>query len=429
MRKLGFLCFVLIFIFSVSLQVYTSDSEQAELDIIESGGLAPDSIFREYKWNGPYDKAGGWLPVTDPNAPNPEAQKSLPNETYNFNIDDLEGTVRAEMYIEIWGGHAGTSNKRVMINGNEWIKIPESPYIGPAAPTAYLQYRFPVVPLDLYQLVEGENNFQFTSGPQLSNDFGWGQWGVAGITFRIYYNDKKINFDAVVKVPESRQIVDEKVELGIDLTEGSFSDIKKVDYIGYYKGFDYNGDGKFKQWQYNYRFGRIQYHIGTAKKAPFNITWDTSWIPDQEDDIKIMGRITTKEGICYMTPISPGLELIRDNYSVEICKPYRIPINYIARAGNTMCNNVDVEGDLSRAIDARIVLSTWSGAMAEEIGINDNLLVENVGKFHLPSIDVIPVDPDLIKPGTNKLYTYSSTEHHGIEVCYPGMVLFVKYKY
>jgi hypothetical protein len=33
---------------------------------------------------------------------------------------------------------------------------------------------------------------------------------------------------------------------------------------------------------------------------------------------------------------------------------------------------------------------------------------------------------ELIKQGTNTVYTYSTTEHHGIEVQWPGMVLLLR---
>jgi hypothetical protein len=37
----------------------------------------------------------------------------------------LAGAVRAEAYIELWCGHAGTSAKRLRLNDGDWIDIGE----------------------------------------------------------------------------------------------------------------------------------------------------------------------------------------------------------------------------------------------------------------------------------------------------------------
>lgn len=40
----------------------------------------------------------------------------------------------------------------------------------------------------------------------------------------------------------------------------------------------------------------------------------------------------------------------------------------------------------------------------------------------------MPVPVDWIRPGVNTLYTHAKTEHHGIEVQWPGMALVVQYE-
>ncbi|MFH1884884.1 MAG: VCBS repeat-containing protein, partial [Planctomycetota bacterium] len=97
------------------------------------------------------------------------------------------------------------------------------------------------------------------------------------------------------------------------------------------------------------------------------------------------------------------------------------------RVGNTDKCKTGVNDDLSKAVAAKIVMATWNGVAADEIGINDKKVVTNVGKNHDLSYDEFDVPLNLIKAGTNTLYTHSSTTHHGIEVQWPGMVLMVKY--
>ncbi|NLS96755.1 MAG: hypothetical protein GXX96_31865 [Planctomycetaceae bacterium] len=97
-----------------------------------------------------------------------------------------------------------------------------------------------------------------------------------------------------------------------------------------------------------------------------------------------------------------------------------------ARAFLPNAVNDIVIDDLGKAVDAKIVTSTWNGAAAEEIGINDRKIVVNVGKNHDLSYDEFPVPLEFIRQGTNTVHTHSTTEHHGIEVQWPGMVLFLR---
>lgn len=54
-------------------------------------------------------------------------------------------------------------------------------------------------------------------------------------------------------------------------------------------------------------------------------------------------------------------------------------------------------------------------------------MVSKVGKSHDYSLDAVPVPLGLIQPGVNTLYTHSRTQHHGIEVQWPGIALVIQY--
>jgi hypothetical protein len=156
------------------------------------------------------------------------------------------------------------------------------------------------------------------------------------------------------------------------------------------------------------------------------VTWDNAWVPTQDKPMKIMARIVDATGMCYMTPAVEDIHLVRDK-TVRMYKPYDMPKRWSSRAGNTHKCKVDVNDDLSKAVAARIVMATWNGVAADEIGINGKKVVTNVGKGHDPSYDAFDVPLNLIESGTNTLYTHSTTIHHGIEVQWPGMVLLVRY--
>ena len=83
-------------------------------------------------WKGPFVNAGNWQRVTDPDARHEGAAEFRPNPVNTVAIDDLDRAVGAEVVLEQWGGHAGTSDKRLRLNGNDWIAIPEPAIPGDA---------------------------------------------------------------------------------------------------------------------------------------------------------------------------------------------------------------------------------------------------------------------------------------------------------
>lgn len=387
----------------------------------------PGDVFREYAWRGPWVNAVNWQRVTDPEAGHSGAQDFLPNPVNRVTIDDLEGAIAAEVYIEQWGGHAGTSAKRLRLNGHDWIAIPEPAGIPGNAgqhedPECYQYLNHTAVPLPLDQLQAGVNSFEFTAGPQICFGFNWGQWGVYGVTFRIYYDPAaKAHVRGRLTGPQSGG---ERPVLGAEVDDPAA--VQRVDFIARYEDFDYEGNGLYRQWHYTYRYGRIQHHVGSADTAPFAVTWDTEWVPDQPQPVEIIGRVLSDAGLYYMTPVA-AYELQRPDHSVRLYKPYNVPGSWQTRARQRHSCQLYVAHDLRRASAARLLLSTWSGGHADAIGINDSSLVRRVGKVHDYSHDYIPVDPGLLRHGVNRAFTYAETDHHGIEVLWPGIALKVRY--
>ncbi|MEW6754000.1 MAG: hypothetical protein AB1505_23925 [Candidatus Latescibacterota bacterium] len=155
----------------------------------------PGELWREYTWTGPFVNAGGWQRVTDPATQVRAAQAFLPNRVNHIRLDDLERAMRAEGYVEYWGGHAGTTGKAMRVNGQAWHDLPRLAAIPgdagqqpEAPPECYLHFSYATVDLPLAELRAGENTFEFDAGPQVCHSIGWGQWGVYGVTFRVYYD-------------------------------------------------------------------------------------------------------------------------------------------------------------------------------------------------------------------------------------------------
>lgn len=386
----------------------------------------PGDIFREYTWTAP----AGRQMVIDPNAYGPLLNPPIPVQT--FHIGDLAEAVRAEIYLEIWSGHPGTSDKAIRINGGAWI-----PLAAPATipgdigslpdldPTCYQYFSYLSIPLALEQLQEGDNSLEFRAGPQVCYDFGWGQWGAYGITFRIYYDDAKPHPTGRVTSPLKGASLGEQVHLEA-VADSPNGPIEQVDYIALYEDFDYEGNGVYRQWHYNYRLGRIQRHLGSASESPFAITWDTGWVPDQDRLVRLAARIRDADDLYYITPAVENLRLERPGFSVKLYKPYQVPPNWVSRMNQRHGNRVFVADDLSRATDAQLLLSTWNGNHGL-VGVND-LLFGSVGQDHRLGFDVLPVPLDLLHYGVNLLYTDSATSSHGLEVMWPGIALKVRYE-
>ena len=88
-------------------------------------GFAPGAVFREYQWNGPWVNAIVWQRVTDPGATYPGAKEFLPNPVNSVEINDIDGAVYAEVCIELLQCHAGTTDKRIRLNGESGFQYPK----------------------------------------------------------------------------------------------------------------------------------------------------------------------------------------------------------------------------------------------------------------------------------------------------------------
>lgn len=140
----------------------------------------------------------------------------------------------------------------------------------------------------------------------------------------------------------------------------------------------------------------------------------------------VMARIRDEKGMFSITEVVGELTLDRSDHSVRMHKPYHVPAGWISRAGRTLAADVFVPS-LDHATDARAVITTWSGAHADDISINRTTLVPRVGRDHVYSRNTLDVHLDLVRAGTNSFSTFSATTHHGIEVMWPGIVLFVRF--
>ncbi|MBN2127892.1 MAG: hypothetical protein JW741_00270, partial [Sedimentisphaerales bacterium] len=309
-------------------------------------------------------------------------------------------------------------------------RVPEAEAI-PYPPWQYQHHTYPVVPVPLSFLKSGAGNrFRMRVDPE--HPWKWPQNLIYGVHFRIYYDPaKKPHPTGRIISPESGAALGKTVQLQVE-AESPCGAIKRAEYVGHYEDVNYEGDGRYTQWHYHFFHGRITHHIGTATETPYAVTWDTSWVPDQEQPMALAARIVDSTGMIYMTEAVTDLRLDRDGFSVELCKPYDIPKKWVTRSGEKEERFV-VTGDLQKATAARLLWSSWSPGYMRGIYINGERVFDQEGPkyqyyFHRVTLD----DVGVFQGGVNILKTGKTPKiggHmvHGMEVNWPGIMVLIQY--
>ena len=167
------------------------------------------SIYRDYsRAMLPY---ADWR-VTDPGTQRPDAQANLPNAVLPLSIADLQGATRAEAIIDLWGGHWGTTGKKIRFNNKAWIPIPEVATT-PTSGECYSTSVMITVDVPIGDLKEGTNTFEGTNTGQTCYSFDWGQHGQFGIIVRVYYDASKPHPTGSITSPAERRCAQERTPL------------------------------------------------------------------------------------------------------------------------------------------------------------------------------------------------------------------------
>ena len=380
----------------------------------------PGDVFREYMWYNKDGDAGGALRVGG--RIGYEGRIALDHDF------DLEHAIKAEVIIEKILCHDGTKDLAIQINDNDWLQIPEAQTI-PYPQWEYQHHIYPIVQIPLSFLKSGTGNrFQMRVNPKHS--WKWPQNLINGVHFRIYYNpDKKPHPTGKITSIKSGDAIGSRTPLQVE-AESPNAKIKQVDYVGHSYDVNFEGDGVYRQWHYHFLHGKIIHHLGSAYAGPYQITWDTSWVPDQKEPMQIGARIVDQAGMIYMTDAINNLTLVRPGMSVELCEPYNVPQQWVTRKGRKQ-ENFDVTGDLGNATAAQLVWVSWCPGYMEGIFINDRKVFDNEGPhYQYYAHRIRPNDLKAFKRGQNVLATGGNTNRgiHGMEVNWPGIMVLIEYK-
>jgi len=345
--------------------------------------------------------------------------------------EDLQQIENADLYLELWGGHPGSGPKSVSINGNTAHRIPDSSTMNDNC-----EYTYPVIPLNLTELYMGKNSVQFSIGR--GNSF----WGHCIVDNAALFLGLKKTHPSVACIRESAQsplvaIVNDQnlapsnLCIFLDIAQINAGLVSRVDFFAKYIGFDENGTGNTNSW-HGYTLNRRHvFHLGSTETFPYEVAWDTTMTPDQDEDIEIMAVVSFAHGIRYGTKsIKTALPARKQDVAMYTAKDLPAPFWSRDNKPSSCTIYLDIEPD---DIDkAQLHIRIWDGGegtIAEHFTINGFSYPIATGvAVHDVVYCVRDVDPKHLHHGKNELRLLSNTEHHGIEVLLPGPALIIRSK-
>ncbi len=392
----------------------------------------PGDIYKNYFWIFPEDSGSDFLRVIgdgdyrDPvyfseNYPVGAIDEGWINLPFNV---DLKKAVKAEIQVEKLLSHDGTRKLSVKVNNSGWYEFPESEHM-PKDAYDYLYHTYPVVDIPLNFIKKSGNKIRFTLDS--IQRFNMPQNILYGVHLRVYYKENKPHITADISGVLPQSTIGDEVNLSLSNIQG---EVEEVHYLGLYEDVNYETDGNYYQWHYTYFKGELRHQLGKSLKSPFSAVWNTSWIPNQTQTMKIAALIKSKQGVYYFTPPVEGLGLHR-NFDVTLCKPYDQPKMWATRE-QVFNEKVRYLGNPKEVEAFQIVFSSWSPAYMNGVYLNDWLLFVKEGKHYYPGFHRKTFKSNyMLKQGENIIKTgltpyVNNKMVHGAEILYPGIMLLVK---
>jgi hypothetical protein len=292
----------------------------------------------------------------------------------------------------------------------------------------------PVVRVPLEHLQAGVNTFEGTTSHE--NPKGWGQWGLYSLILRVYFDPAKMpHATARIASPAAGATLGENPVIRVEAT--SPNGVVRADVLAWYEGYDENGDGVWTDWHGGYfqplrgEPAGLREHVGTAWRAPYDVIWDTRWVPDQPAGaVKLVARVQDSRGAWMVTPVVGNLTLRRPGESVRLYRAAEIPVRFGVRNHATKSCTIVLPGENpGRVVEAGLHLRTWHGWDGHHHPFKFNDWSHpNGGKNHHYDYDIHLIPPSALRAGDNVFTVSSDTEEHMLEVHWPGPALTVRYR-
>jgi hypothetical protein len=344
--------------------------------------------------------------------------------------EDLFQIRAAEFYCEAWGGHPGAANKRITVNGRGTYDLPR---VG--TEEGHCTYFYPAISLRLTDLVNGYNAIQFAIDQGTTF---WGHMLVDNAAIRVALTNGHSDlvqsglarFAAAVRV-EARS-GKEGYRLFLDCPSTMVGRIGEVDFQGWYHGYDENGNLRCLDWHGFTKDRRTVATLGTVSAAPFTVEWDTSLLPAQSGvAVRAVVQMRTEPNLTFVTAPVGGLVIRPNSSQVALFAPHDLPDHFWSRDGQLKTCHIDLDLDPDRIEAAELHVVTWtggSGTIKEYFRLNGIHYPVDEGTRHELMYNRLAVKPTNLRRGLNRIELLSNTEHHGIEVMYPGPALMVRYR-
>lgn len=333
--------------------------------------------------------------------------------------EDLRAIRRADLELQLWGGHPGTSNKRVTVNGRTTYCIPE---VG----TQQLNctHQNPVFNLRPVDLVNGYNSLQFACD---TGETFWGHYIVdmAKIRIGLSGNDARllakelVGFSARVSVSPSD--VGEDFDLQLDVPAEFRERIAGVRYEGRFYGYDENGDGWSNGWHF----------VGEAGPKGIAV-FSTRMLPAQRR-VRFRAVVTFKDAadLQFRTPVTQDFEVAeRREECVRLFTSSSLPSPFWSRNSKAKECTIDLDVEPESIAEAELHVVAWTGGAGEVSAyftLNGKHFPVAEGSNHETVYTRLPIDPKYLRRGENRFVLRSDTKHHGIEIMLPGPGLMVRY--
>jgi hypothetical protein len=344
--------------------------------------------------------------------------------------EDLFLLTTAEFYCEAWGGHPGTANKRITVNGRSTYFLPR---VG--TEDGHCTYFYPSVPLKITDLVNGYDAVQFAVDQGTTF---WGHMLVDNAAIRVALTNRHpdlvklglADFSATVKVgkPPSK----EGFSLSLECPPALASQITNVDYQGWYYGYDENGNLQRRDWHGFTKSKQPVAWLAAGAEASGAVVWDAAMLPAQQDvAVRALVRFKADTNLVFLTAATTGVAIAaRPHAQVVLFAPHDLPGHFWSRASQLKTCHLDLDLDPARIEAAELHVVTWTGgagSVKEYFKLNGVHYPVAEGSKHELVYSRLAVQPQNLRRGLNRIEVLSDTEHHGIEVIYPGPALVVRY--
>lgn len=371
------------------------------LIVLHAPVMAQEGFYREY-WAGPMPK--GRFRVNSPEAVlHPEFGKRFEAKSPGMLEVDFPQSLfeldRAELYLELWGGHPHTANKRVTLNGRSTLRIPET-----GTAEGHCTHLYPTLEMAVTDLVEGRNALQFACDKGKSF---WGHYIVEKAALRGRLKDGWKGCGYRLKPKQEG----EAVRFELEGEQRCLDLVERFDVESFHAGYAENGQVEQPAWHGQLVMADLEEQSGIRFRA--------------------MVRMKGEPSLVYRTAETAAVSTPRWEHLVARVKPESLPAPFWSRANRKQSVTFVVDWRAEEIESARLRMTLWDGGVEKiERPFSWNgrpLEIDSAGKHDVVQVD-LPLDRGMLRRGENVLELVSDTEHHGIEVLLPGPELLLKVK-